>query len=47
MLTDLHSVHPTESPEVTPTGAWIAQRILILAVAVVSIAPFVLVYAGH
>jgi hypothetical protein len=47
MLTTLHSVHPTETPEVVSTSGWIAQRVLILAAAVVSIAPFVLVYVGR
>jgi hypothetical protein len=47
MLTNLRGVHPTETPEVISTGGWVAQRILILATAVVSVAPFVLAYVGR
>ena len=29
MITELRSVHPVESKEITPFGAWIFSRVLI------------------
>ena len=45
MLTYLRNAHMKNDPEVVSTGGWIAQRVLILATAVVFIAPFVVDYA--
>jgi hypothetical protein len=47
MLTSLHSAHLTETPETVSTMGWIAQRILIVAAAVVFSAPFIIGYVGH
>ena len=47
MLTNLRSAHMHQDHENMSTGGWIAQRMVILAAAVVFIAPFVLLYVGH
>lgn len=44
MLRHLRTAHMHPAPEVVSTGGWIAQRILLMAAAVVFIAPFVVAY---
>ena len=46
MLTTRHSAHLTPDVETVSTVGWIAQRLLIVAAAVVFAAPFVIGYAG-
>ena len=47
MLTNLRNAHSRGDTENMSTGGWIAQRVVLLAAAVVFIAPFILLYAGH
>lgn len=46
MLRHPRLAHMHPDTEIVSTGAWIAHRVLIVAVAVVFVAPFVLAYAG-
>jgi hypothetical protein len=41
MITELRSVHPTESKEITPVGVWILTRVLIAASTLMFV-PFVM-----
>ena len=41
MITELRSVHPTETKEITPLGVWILTRVLIAASTLMFV-PFVI-----
>jgi hypothetical protein len=41
MITELHSVRPTERKEITPMGVWILTRVLIAASTLMFV-PFVM-----
>ena len=41
MISELRSVHPTESKEITPVGVWILTRVLIAASTLMFV-PFVM-----
>jgi len=41
MITELRSVHPTETKEITPLGVWILTRVLIAASTLMFV-PFVM-----
>jgi hypothetical protein len=45
MLTELRSVHPTESEEITPMGVWILSRVLIAASTLMFV-PFVTIFSN-
>ena len=45
MITELRSVHPTETKEITPIGVWILSRVLIAA-SVLMIAPLVMLLSS-
>lgn len=47
MLSHLRTAHMHNDAENMSTAGWIAQRLVIVAAAVVFIAPFVLLYVGH
>ena len=43
MLSELRSVHPTETKEITPVGVWILSRVLIATSALMFV-PFVTLF---
>lgn len=47
MLSHLRTAHMHQDSENMSTAGWIAQRVVIMAAAVVFIAPFVLIYVSH
>jgi hypothetical protein len=45
MVTELRSVHPVESKEITPIGVWILSRVLIAASTLMFV-PFVTILSN-
>ena len=45
MVTELRSVHPIESKEITPMGVWILSRVLIAASTLMFV-PFVMMLSN-
>lgn len=43
MITELRTVHPTETKEITPVGVWILSRVLI-AMSTLMFVPFVMYF---
>ena len=46
MVTELRSVHPTETKEITPLGVWILTRVLIAASTLMFV-PFVMMVSSN
>ncbi len=45
-MSELSTVHPTVTEEVTPFGIWLLTRVMIAAAAVLLVSPFVLYHGG-
>ena len=40
-MTELRSVHPTETKEITPLGVWVLTRVMVGSVGILMLLPFI------